>query len=75
MAVEPTKIIPVGTTGQVVVLSNLPNAASITTAVQNNVRAATIQTQTTITATLNSLTALNALTLGNAIRQQVAIGP
>jgi hypothetical protein len=72
---QPTRIIPVGTTGQVVVVSNLPNATAITTAVQNSVRAATIQTQTTISATLNSLQVLNALTLGNAIRQQIATGP
>ena len=72
---QPSRIIPVGTTGQVVVVSNLPNATAITTAVQNSVRAATIQTQTTISATLNSLQVLNALTLGNAIRQQIAAGP
>jgi hypothetical protein len=70
-----TKTIPIGTTGQVVVLSNLPNAAAITTAVQNNVHAATVQTQTTISATLNSLAFLNAFTLANSIRQQVAAGP
>lgn len=61
--------------GQVVVLSNLPNAAAITTAVQNQVRAATIQTQTIISATINSLGSLNALTLANQIRQQVTGGP
>ncbi len=72
---QPSRIIPLGTTGQVVVVSNLPNATAITTAVQNSVRAATIQTQTTISATLNSLQVLNALTLGNAIRQQIATGP
>jgi hypothetical protein len=69
-----TKTIPLGTTGQVVVLNNLPSAAAITTAVQNNVHAATIQTQTTISATLNSLGFLNAFTLANSIRQQVAAG-
>ena len=67
--------IPVGTTGQVVVLNNLPNAAAITTAVQNSVHAATIQTQTTISATLNSIAFLNAFNLANSIRQQVATGP
>jgi hypothetical protein len=70
-----TQTIPVGTTGQVVVLNNLPNAAAITTAVQNSVHAATIQTQTTISATLNSIAFLNAFTLANSIRQQVAAGP
>jgi hypothetical protein len=69
-----TKIIPVGTSGQVVVLSNLPNAAALTTAVQNEVHAATIQTQTTISATLNSMPSLNALSLGNLIRAQVSGG-
>jgi hypothetical protein len=69
-----TKTIPIGATGQVVVLNGLPNAAAITTAVQNEVHAATIQTQTTISATLNSLAFLNAFTLANSIRQQVAAG-
>jgi hypothetical protein len=69
-----TKIIPVGTSGQVVVLSNMPNAAALTTAVQNEVHAATIQTQTTISATLNSMASLNALSLGNLIRAQVSSG-
>ena len=52
-------------------ISNLPNAAAITTAVQNEVKGATIQVATTINATLNSLSALNAVSLGNAIRSQV----
>lgn len=69
-----TKIIPVGTTGQVVVLSNLPNATAITTAVQNDVSGIAIQTQTTISATLNSLSLLNAASLATSIRQQIAAG-
>jgi hypothetical protein len=69
-----TKTIPVGTTGQVVVLQNLPNAAALTTAVQNEVHAATIQTQTTISATLNSMQFVNAASLANSIRAQVAGG-
>ena len=56
----------------VIVVSNLPNATAITTAVQNQVRATTIQTQTTISATLNSIPAFNALALSNAIQAQVA---
>ncbi len=56
----------------VIVVSNLPNATAITTAVQNEVRATTIQTQTTISATLNSIPAFNALALSNAIQAQVA---
>jgi hypothetical protein len=69
-----TRTIPVGTTGQAVVLSNLPNAAALTTAVQNEVHAATIQTQTTISATINSLPALNAISLSNSIRAAVSGG-
>jgi hypothetical protein len=69
-----TKTIPIGTTGQVVVLSSLPNAAALTTAVQNEVHAATIQTQTTISATINSIPALNAISLANSIRAQVGGG-
>jgi len=68
-----TKIIPIGSTGQVVVVSNLPNAAALTTAVQNEVRGTTIQTQTTITASLNSLTVLNGLTLASEIQQQLSL--
>jgi hypothetical protein len=52
----------------------MPNAAALTTAVQNEVHAATIQTQTTISATLNSMPSLNALSLGNLIRAQVSSG-
>jgi hypothetical protein len=58
----------------VVVLSSLPNAAALTTAVQNEVHAATIQTQTTISATLNSIPALNAISLANSIRAQMSGG-
>ena len=68
-----TRIVPLGSTGQFVVISNLPNAASLATVVQNEVRGTTIQTQTTITASLNSLTALNGLSLASAIQQQVAL--
>ena len=56
----------------VIVISNLPNATAITTAVQNDVLATTIQTQTTITATLGSLPVVNALSLASAIQAQVA---
>ena len=71
---DTSKTIPVGTTGQVVVLNSLPNAAALTTAVQNEVHAATIQTQTTISATINSIPALNAISLANSIRTQVSGG-
>lgn len=56
----------------VIVISNLPNATAITTAVQNDVRSTEIQTETTITATLNSLQAVNGLALAGAIQAQVA---
>jgi hypothetical protein len=68
-----TRIVPIGSTGQYVVISNLPNAASLATVVQNEVRGTMIQTQTTITASLNSLTALNGLALASAIQQQVSL--
>ena len=55
----------------VIVITNLPNASAITTAVQNEVLATTIQTQTTITATLGSLPVANALSLASAIQAQV----
>jgi len=70
-----TRTVPLGNGGQVVVLSNLPNATAITTAVQNQVRAATIQTQTIISATVSSLSSLNGLNLAGQIRQQVAATP
>ena len=56
----------------VIVISNLPNATAITTAVQNDVQATTVQTQTTITATLGSLPVANAMSLATAIQSQVA---
>jgi hypothetical protein len=68
------KIIPIGNTGQFVVVSSLPNAGAIATAVQNEVRGTTVSVQTTISAQLNSLTLLNALTLANAIRTQISLG-
>jgi hypothetical protein len=68
-----TRVVPIGSTGQYVVISNLPNASSLATVVQNEVRGTMIQTQTTITASLNSLTALNGLALASAIQQQVSL--
>lgn len=53
--------------GQTIVI---PNASAIVTAVQNSVNNQIIQTRTTIDAMLNSLSALRANTLANAIRQQ-----
>lgn len=56
----------------IIVVSNLPNATAITTAVQNEVRGTAIQTQTTISATLNSIPVINSLALASAIQAQVA---
>lgn len=62
------KIIPIGNSGQYVVVSNLPSSAGLATAIQNEVRGTMVQVQTTITAQLNSLTLLNSTALANAIR-------
>jgi len=62
------KVIPIGNTGQFVVVSNLPSSAGIATAIQNEVRGTMVQVQTTITAQLNSLTLLNSANLANALR-------
>jgi hypothetical protein len=69
-----TRTIPVGNTGNVIVVSNIPNATAITSEVQNSVQATRVQTLTTITATLNSLQLLNAAAIANAVRQQIASG-
>src|SRR5579862_180548 len=62
------KVIPIGNTGQFVVVSNLPSSAGLATAIQNEVRGTLVQVQTTITAQLNGLTMLNSATLANALR-------
>jgi hypothetical protein len=69
-----TQTLPVGNTGNVIVVSNIPNAAAITSEVQNSVQATRVQTLTTITATLNSLQLLSAANIANAVRQQIASG-
>jgi hypothetical protein len=69
-----TRTIPVGNTGNVIVVSNIPNATAISSEVQNSVQATRVQTLTTITATLNSLQLLNAAAIANAVRQQIASG-
>jgi hypothetical protein len=63
------KVIPIGNSGQYVVVSNLPSSAGLATAIQNEVRGTTVQVQTTITAQLNSLTMLNSAALANALHQ------
>jgi hypothetical protein len=69
-----TQTFQVGNTGAVIVVSNIPNAAAITSEVQNSVQATRVQTLTTITATLNSLQLLSAAAIANAVRQQIASG-
>jgi hypothetical protein len=63
-----SKVIPIGNTGQFVVVSNLPSSAGLATAIQNEVKGTLVQVQTTITAQLNGLTMLNSATLANALR-------
>src|SRR5579871_3809224 len=63
-----SKVIPIGNTGQFVVVSNLPSSAGIATAIQNEVRGTLVNVQTTITAQLNGLTMLNSTNLANALR-------
>jgi hypothetical protein len=66
-----TMVIPIGNTGQFVVVSNIPNAAPLATAIQNSVAATQIQAQTRISANLdNSLSSLRAGALAAAIRDQ-----
>jgi hypothetical protein len=63
--------IPVGNTGQVIVVSNIPNAAALSTAIQNSVQGTRIDTETQINASLqNSLRGLQAGALAASIRQQ-----
>ncbi len=67
----------VGSTGQVVVVSNLPDAAALATAIQNSAAATRLETQTTISATLNSLALLQSGAMADALRQQIlrSLGP
>lgn len=66
-----TGVTNTGANAPLIVISSLPNATAISTAVQNQVQAATIQIQTTIAATLNSLSLASQLSLANSIRSQV----
>ena len=61
----------VGSTGQVIVISNLPDASSLATAIQNSVAGTRLETQTTINATLNSLSMLQSGALADVLRQQI----
>lgn len=66
-----TITVPLGNTGQVIVVSNLPNAAALSTSIQNSVGATRIQAETSISVTLNSLSALRSAAFAEGLRQQV----
>lgn len=61
----------IGSTGQVVVVANLPDAAALATAIQNSAAQTRLETQTTISATLNSLALLQSGAMADALRQQI----
>ncbi|MBN9463162.1 MAG: hypothetical protein J0H00_18300 [Burkholderiales bacterium] len=65
-----TITVPLGNTGQVIVVSNLPNAAALATSIQNSVQATRIQAETSISVTLNSLSALRSAAFAEGLRQQ-----
>jgi len=69
-----SRTIQVGNTGEVIVVSNIPNAEAITSAVQNTVQATKVQTLTTISATLNSLQLLSAAQIANQVRLALSAG-
>lgn len=62
-----------GMMGPSVLVSGLPNAALLSTAIQNAAQAARIDTETTISANLSSLSALRSAQFADSIRQQ-AVG-
>lgn len=62
--------VPVGNTGQVIVVTAIPDASTLSTSIQNSVQATRIETQTSIDATLNSLSALRSADFAASLRQQ-----
>lgn len=62
--------VPVGNTGQVIVISAIPDASTLATSIQNSVQATRIETQTSIDATLGSLAALRSVNFAASLRQQ-----
>lgn len=62
--------VPVGSTGQVIVVTAIPDANALSTSIQNSVQATRVETQTTIDATLNSLSALRSTDFAASLRQQ-----
>jgi hypothetical protein len=66
-----TIVKPLGNTGNVIVISNIPNASVLATAIQNSVAQTHVEVQTTISATLNSLASLQSGALADSLRQQI----
>lgn len=62
--------VPVGNTGQVIVISAIPDASTLATSIQNSAQATRIETQTSIDATLGSLAALRSVNFAASLRQQ-----
>lgn len=60
--------VPIGA-GRIVV-SGIPNASALATSIQNSVQATRIETETTISASLASLSALRSMTFAASLRQQ-----
>ncbi|HRO61190.1 MAG TPA: hypothetical protein PK177_18840 [Burkholderiaceae bacterium] len=65
-----TITVPVGNTGRTIVINNLPNAAALTTTIQNSVEAVRIDTETSISATMSSLAALRSSNFAAMLQQQ-----
>ncbi|NLD67814.1 MAG: hypothetical protein GX644_03265 [Limnobacter sp.] len=65
-----TITVPVGNTGRTIVINNLPNAAALTTAIQNSVESVRIDTETSISATMSSLAALRSSNFAAMLQQQ-----
>lgn len=66
-----TIVKPLGNTGSVIVISNIPNATALATAIQNSVAQTHVEAQTTISATLNSLAPLLSGAFANSLQQQI----
>jgi len=66
-----TIVRPVGNTGAVIVVSNLPDATTLATAIQNQVAGTVLNAQTTISGSLSSLSHLQSGAFADALRQQI----
>jgi hypothetical protein len=67
---NPPISVPIGNTGQAIVVSGIPNAAALATSIQNSVESTRIETLTSINATLSSLAALRSANFAETMRQQ-----